>query len=27
VMWSVEQTHIGVNVGETPTQAIMIEMK
>ncbi len=27
VMWSVEQTHIGVNVGETPTQVIMIEMK
>ena len=27
VMWSDAQTHIGVNVGETPTQVIMIEMK
>ncbi|HKS19115.1 MAG TPA: hypothetical protein VJS63_07895 [Bradyrhizobium sp.] len=27
VMWSDEQTHIGINVGETPTQVIMIEMK
>jgi hypothetical protein len=27
VMWSDAQTHIGVNVGETPTWVIMIEMK
>lgn len=27
VMWSDAQTHIGVNIGETPTQVIMIEMK
>jgi hypothetical protein len=27
VMWSDAQTHIGMNVGETPTQVIMIEMK
>jgi hypothetical protein len=27
VMWSDEQTHIGSNVGDTPTHVIMIEMK
>ena len=27
VMWSEGQTHIGENVGETPTHVIMIEMK
>ena len=27
VMWSDAQTHIGMNVGETPTQVIMIEIK
>ena len=27
VMWSDAQTHVGMNVGETPTQVIMIEMK
>ncbi len=27
VMWSDAQTHIGENVGETPTHVIMIEMK
>lgn len=27
VMWSDAQTHIGVNVGESPTHVIMIEMK
>lgn len=27
VMWSDGQTHIGINIGETPTQVIMIEMK
>jgi beta-alanine degradation protein BauB len=27
VMWSDAQTHIGVNVGESPTQVLMIEMK
>lgn len=27
VMWSDAQTHIGINVGETPTHAVMIEMK
>jgi hypothetical protein len=27
VMWSDTQTHIGVNVGDTPTRAILIEMK
>jgi beta-alanine degradation protein BauB len=27
VMWSDAQTHIGMNVGDTPTQVIMIEMK
>jgi hypothetical protein len=27
VMWSDAQAHIGMNVGETPTQVIMIEMK
>jgi len=27
VMWSPAQTHIGENVGDTPTQALLIEMK
>jgi beta-alanine degradation protein BauB len=27
IMWSGEQTHIGENVGETPTHVIMIELK
>ncbi len=27
VMWSDTQTHIGENVGETPTHVIMVEMK
>jgi hypothetical protein len=27
VMWSNAQTHIGENVGQTPTHVIMIEMK
>jgi len=27
VMWSDAQTHIGANVGDTPTHVIMIEMK
>jgi hypothetical protein len=27
VMWSEAQTHIGENVGDTPTHVIMIEMK
>lgn len=27
VMWSDAQTHIGENVGDTPTHVIMIEMK
>ncbi|MEW6451099.1 MAG: cytoplasmic protein [Pseudomonadota bacterium] len=27
VMWSDAQTHIGENIGDTPTHAIMIEMK
>jgi beta-alanine degradation protein BauB len=27
IMWSNEQTHIGENVGETPTHVIMIELK
>ena len=27
IMWSPAQTHIGVNVGETPTHVIMIEIK
>jgi quercetin dioxygenase-like cupin family protein len=27
VMWSDPQTHIGVNVGDTPTRGILIEMK
>jgi hypothetical protein len=27
IMWSEEQTHIGVNVGDTPTDVIMIELK
>jgi hypothetical protein len=27
VMWSDSQTHIGENIGETPTHVIMIEMK
>ncbi|WP_421998920.1 hypothetical protein [Reyranella sp.] len=26
-MWSEEQTHIGANVGDTPTHVIMIELK
>lgn len=27
VMWSPEQTHIGENVGETPTHVIIVELK
>ena len=27
VMWSEAQTHIGENIGDTPTHVIMIEMK
>jgi len=27
VMWSGEQTHIGTNVGETPTHVIIVELK
>jgi hypothetical protein len=27
VMWSDAQTHIGLNIGDTPTQVIMIEIK
>jgi hypothetical protein len=27
IMWSGAQTHIGENVGETPTHVIMIELK
>jgi hypothetical protein len=27
VLWSERQTHIGENVGDTPTHVIMIEMK
>ena len=27
VMWSLAQTHIGENVGDTPTQVLLIEMK
>ena len=27
IMWSNGQTHIGENVGDTPTQVIMIELK
>jgi hypothetical protein len=27
VMWSGAQTHIGENVGKTPTHVIMIELK
>ena len=27
VMWSDAQTHIGENIGDTPTHVIMIEMK
>jgi beta-alanine degradation protein BauB len=27
IMWSDAQTHIGENVGDTPTRVIMIEMK
>lgn len=27
VMWSPEQTHIGHNVGTTPTRVIMVELK
>ena len=27
IMWSNEQTHIGENVGDTPTHVIMIELK
>ena len=26
-MWSEEQTHIGDNIGDTPTHVIMIEVK
>ena len=27
VMWSDPQTHIGENVGDTPTHVIMVEVK
>lgn len=27
IMWSETQTHIGENVGDTPTHVIMVEMK
>ena len=27
VMWSIAQTHIGKNTGETPTHVILVEMK
>ena len=27
VMWSGEQTHVGTNVGETPTHVIIVELK
>lgn len=27
IMWSDDQTHIGENIGDTPTHVIMIEMK
>ena len=27
VLWSDAQTHIGENIGEAPTQVVMIEMK
>jgi beta-alanine degradation protein BauB len=27
VMWSEAQTHVGENVGDTPTEAIIIELK
>lgn len=27
VMWSGEQTHIGENVGDTPTRVIIVELK
>jgi beta-alanine degradation protein BauB len=27
VMWSEEQTHIGENVGDTPTRVIIVELK
>lgn len=27
VMWSDEQTHIGENVGDTPTRVLIVEMK
>ena len=27
IMWSERQTHIGENVGDTPTHVIMVEMK
>jgi hypothetical protein len=27
VMWSDSQTHVGANVGETPTHVILVEMK
>jgi beta-alanine degradation protein BauB len=27
VMWSDEQTHIGENVGDTPTRVIIVELK
>ena len=27
VMWSDQQTHIGTNVGETPTHVVIVELK
>ena len=27
IMWSDDQTHIGENIGDTPTHVIMVEMK
>lgn len=27
ILWSEAQTHIGENVGETPTHVIIVEMK
>ena len=27
VMWSEEQTHIGANIGQTPTHVVIVELK
>jgi beta-alanine degradation protein BauB len=27
ILWSDEQTHVGTNVGQTPTHVIMVELK